>query len=173
MKDYVMRCPSWHHLYNLENIKNTLERVLLLQPTTSLKVTLFRGCFSRVFLHCTYGTESLKFISYSVMKTFLVSNYKLTLRSYHGLEYFFCALSIGRYHQYKCLIKIKVCLHLYKFEETFVLFTVKSFTFPFVSLLRILISMENIMHIFNLIFFFLVRNGILYLNLQNMMVTLN
>ena len=27
---YVMRCAIWHHLYNLKNVKNTHEGVLLL-----------------------------------------------------------------------------------------------------------------------------------------------
>ena len=120
------------------------------------------------FLHGTNGAKSLKFISYSATETFLVSNYKLSLRSYNSLENFFCLLSISRYNRQKCLIKIKGSLHLYKSQETFVLFIMKSFTFPFVSLLCVLISIGNIMHIYNFIFFVLVRNRrrILYLNLQ-------
>ena len=52
----------WYHLYNLENLKNTHGGVLVLvklqaEPATLLKLTLFRGCFSR-FLNCTNGNKS-------------------------------------------------------------------------------------------------------------------
>ena len=50
-----MFCAIWYHLYNLKNVKNTHEGVLLLV----LKVTLLHGCFSR-FLNCTNGTKSRK-----------------------------------------------------------------------------------------------------------------
>ena len=50
-----MFCAIWYHLYNLKNVKNTHEGVLLLV----LKVTLLHGCFSR-FLNCTNGTKLRK-----------------------------------------------------------------------------------------------------------------
>ena len=49
---YVVFCAIWYHLYDLKNVKNTHEGVLLL-----LKVALLHGCFSR-FLNCTNGTKS-------------------------------------------------------------------------------------------------------------------
>ena len=53
----VMRCPIWHHLYDLKNVKNTHGGVL--KPTTLLKLTLLLGCFSR-FLNCPNVTKSRK-----------------------------------------------------------------------------------------------------------------
>ena len=48
----------WYYLYNLKNVKNLHERVLLLaklyakvEPAIFLKVTLLHGCFSP-FLNC-------------------------------------------------------------------------------------------------------------------------
>ena len=59
----VMLCSIWYHLYNLKNVKNTHERVLSLvnwlKPATLLKVTLLRGCFSRL-LNCRNGTKTGK-----------------------------------------------------------------------------------------------------------------
>ena len=56
-------CAIWYHLYNLQNVKNTHGKVLLLvcmlKPATLLKVTLLHGCFSRV-LNCRNGTKSHK-----------------------------------------------------------------------------------------------------------------
>ena len=60
----------WYHLYNLKNVENVHERVILLvkyyfskvtllvklKPATLLKVLLLHGCFSR-FLNCTNGTK--------------------------------------------------------------------------------------------------------------------
>ena len=48
-----MRCAIWCHLYNLKNVQNTHEGVLLLvkleadrlKPATLLKVTLLLGVF--------------------------------------------------------------------------------------------------------------------------------
>ena len=44
-------CAIWYYLYNLKNVKNTHEGVLLL-----VKLQTF-GCFSD-FLNCTNGTKS-------------------------------------------------------------------------------------------------------------------
>ena len=52
-----MLCAIWYHLYNLKNIKNTDGGVLLLEPATLLKVTLFHWWFWR-FLNCTNDTKS-------------------------------------------------------------------------------------------------------------------
>ena len=50
----------WYHLYNLKNVENSHGGVLLLvKPTTLLKVTLLHGCFSR-FLNCANATKSRK-----------------------------------------------------------------------------------------------------------------
>ena len=55
----VMLFAIWYHLYNLKNVKNIHEGVLLLKPVTLLKVTLLHGCFSR-FQNCTNCTKSSK-----------------------------------------------------------------------------------------------------------------
>ena len=55
----VMLFAIWYHLYNLNNVKNIHEGVLLLKPVTLLKVTLLHGCFSR-FQNCTNCTKSSK-----------------------------------------------------------------------------------------------------------------
>ena len=49
----------WQNLHNLKNVKNTLERVLLLVKATLLKVTLLHVCFSR-FLNCPNYIKSRK-----------------------------------------------------------------------------------------------------------------
>ena len=58
-----MRYAIWYHLYNLKNVKNTHEGVLLLiklqAKRLQLKVTLLHGCFSH-FLNCTNDTKSRK-----------------------------------------------------------------------------------------------------------------
>ena len=54
-KAYVMRCAIWHYLYNLKNVTNTHEGVLILLKLQA--VTLLHGCFSR-FLNCANGTKS-------------------------------------------------------------------------------------------------------------------
>ena len=45
MELYIMLCAIWYHLYNLENVKNTHEGVLLLVKlqATLLNVTLLHG----------------------------------------------------------------------------------------------------------------------------------
>ena len=52
-----MHCAIWYHLHNLKNVKNTHGGVLILKPTTLLKLTFLHGYFSR-FLYCTNGTKS-------------------------------------------------------------------------------------------------------------------
>ena len=57
-----MRCAIWHHLYNLNNVKNTHRGVLLLvklQASTLLKLTLLHGCLSH-FSNYTNDIKSLK-----------------------------------------------------------------------------------------------------------------
>ena len=46
-----MLCAIWYHLYNLKNVKNTHNGMLLLGKLQA-EATLFHGCFSR-FLNCT------------------------------------------------------------------------------------------------------------------------
>ena len=50
----VMLCEIWDHLYNLKNLKNTHEGVLIL-----VKATLLHWRLSR-FLNGTNGTKSCK-----------------------------------------------------------------------------------------------------------------
>ena len=45
-----MLCATWHHFYNLKNVKTPIEE---------LEVTLLHGCFSR-FSSCTNGTKLRK-----------------------------------------------------------------------------------------------------------------
>ena len=55
-----MFCALSYRLYNLKNVKNTYEGVLIFAsflPVTLLKVTLHYECFS-CFLNCTNGTKS-------------------------------------------------------------------------------------------------------------------
>ena len=56
-----MRCAIWYYLYNLKNVKTTMEGCygLACNFTTLLKVTLLHGCFSR-FSNWTVGTKSRK-----------------------------------------------------------------------------------------------------------------
>ena len=53
----MTRCAIWYHLHNLKNMKNTHRGVLILQPASLLKLTLFHGCFSS-FPNCTNSTKS-------------------------------------------------------------------------------------------------------------------
>ena len=54
---FVMRCAIWYRVYNLKNVKNTLEAVLILVKLQSETLTLLHACFLR-FLNCTNGTKS-------------------------------------------------------------------------------------------------------------------
>ena len=69
---FVVFCAIWYHWNNLKNVKNTLGgRLLLLKPTTLLKIALLHGCFS-CFLNCTNGTKSRNvphFITFIVRRT--------------------------------------------------------------------------------------------------------
>ena len=47
LRQYVVRCAIWYHLYNLKDVKNTHGGVLSLVPATLLKSTLLHECFSR------------------------------------------------------------------------------------------------------------------------------
>ena len=52
-----MPCAIQYHLFNLNNLKNTHGRVILLvqlQPATFVKVLLFRGCFFTFFKFCKW-----------------------------------------------------------------------------------------------------------------------
>ena len=55
-----MFCAIWHHLYNLQNVKNTHGGVLILvrsqTEATLLKVTLLHRCFPD-FLDCKSATK--------------------------------------------------------------------------------------------------------------------
>ena len=55
-----MRCVIWYQLYNLKNVKNTMEECLL-------KITLLHRYFS-CFLNCTNGTKSRKTSVYQFIK---------------------------------------------------------------------------------------------------------
>ena len=84
LQSYVVRCATWYHLYNLKNMKNTHEGVLILVKLQDSPIwyylhnfknvknthggvlilvklqalaTLFHGYFSH-FLNCTNGTKS-------------------------------------------------------------------------------------------------------------------
>ena len=57
---YVMFCTIWCYFYNLKNVKNTHEGVLLLVKFSKvLKITFLHGFLLR-FLNCTNDTKSCK-----------------------------------------------------------------------------------------------------------------
>ena len=67
---HMILCPTWYHLHNLKNVKNTRGGVLLLVTLKTeycnfIKIiSLLDNCFSR-FLNCTNGTNRAKRPTYS------------------------------------------------------------------------------------------------------------
>ena len=61
---YLVGCAIWYHLYNLKNVKNTREGLILLVKLQDLacnctKINTPPWVFSR-FLNCTNGTKTCK-----------------------------------------------------------------------------------------------------------------
>ena len=59
-----MYCTIWYHSYNLKNVKKTHGVLLLVKPTTLLKVTLLHGCFSLTFFKLRKWYQIAQSITY-------------------------------------------------------------------------------------------------------------